>query len=396
MSIIDGANQNSITRSVKNALFATMKPAAKGSKAARSTWTQLQLKLITIIIVLNLFGIAMILSAGSVVASQEGIGEFSYAIKQTLWFLIGLTVLYFFAKFDYRNLKALAQPLLYLTYFMMFLLYTPLGVEGGGATRWISLFGITVQPSEILKLGTVLFTAKIVSDYQNDLRNSNLYVIPSILTIPAIMMLLTQPDYGTMCLVLFLLGTILYLGGMPLDKFFKFGIILTPLLMLGAIAAPYRRKRLLAVINPEGDALNSGWQTLQSLTGISNGGLLGVGPGSSKSKWWTPETHTDFIFTVIAEEMGLFGSLVVLFLFGAIVTFGVQIAKNSNDKFGYLTAMGITSWFAVQAIVNIGVTIGQLPNTGLPLPFISYGGSSLLIGMAATGIMLNIAYQSKK
>ena len=222
MSIIDGANQNSITRSVKNALFATMKPAAKGSKAARSTWTQLQLKLITIIIVLNLFGIAMILSAGSVVASQEGIGEFSYAIKQTLWFLIGLTVLYFFAKFDYRNLKALAQPLLYLTYFMMFLLLTPLGVEGGGATRWISLFGITVQPSEILKLGTVLFTAKIVSDYQNDLRNSNLYVIPGIFTIPAIMMLLTQPDYGTMCLVLFLLGAILYLGGMPLDKFFKF------------------------------------------------------------------------------------------------------------------------------------------------------------------------------
>ena len=161
MSIIDGANQNSITRSVKNALFATMKPAVKGSKATRSTWTQLQVKLITIIIVLNLFGIAMILSAGSVVASQEGIGEFSYAIKQTLWFLIGLTVLYFFAKFDYRNLKALAQPLLYLTYFMMYLLYTPLGVEGGGATRWISLFGITVQPSEILKLGTVLFLSLI-------------------------------------------------------------------------------------------------------------------------------------------------------------------------------------------------------------------------------------------
>ena len=110
---------------------------------------------------------------------------------------------------------------------------------------------------------------------------------------PAIVMLFSQPDYGTMCLIFFLLGSILYLGGIPLDKLVKFGLILTPLLILGAIAAPYRRKRLLAVLNPEGDALNSGWQTLQSLTGISNGGLLGVGPGSSKSKWWTPETHTD-------------------------------------------------------------------------------------------------------
>jgi cell division protein FtsW len=290
----------------------------------------------------------------------------------------------------------LARPLLYLTYFLLFLLYTPLGAEGGGATRWIAMSGISFQPSEILKIATIVFTAKIISDYQKDLRNPRAYGEPFFAIFPAIVMLIAQPDYGTMCLIFFLLGSILYLGGIPLDKLFKFGLILTPLLLLGAIAAPYRRKRLLAVMNPEGDALNSGWQTLQSLTGISNGGLLGVGPGSSKSKWWTPETHTDFIFTVIAEEMGLFGSLVVLGLFTGLVILGVQIAKQSNDKFGYLIAMGITSWFAVQAIVNIGVTIGQMPNTGLPLPFISYGGSSLLVGMAAIGIMLNIAQPRKR
>jgi len=396
VSIIDHPKSNSFSLSVKDALSITLQPSVKGRKTSRSSWTALQKKMFYVVVVLNVFGIAMILSAGSVVASQEGIGEFSYAIRQTVWFLIGLALLYCASKFDYRNLKMLARPLLYLTYFLLFLLYTPLGAEGGGATRWIAMSGISFQPSEILKIATIVFTAKIISDYQKDLRNPRAYGEPFFAIFPAIVMLIAQPDYGTMCLIFFLLGSILYLGGIPLDKLFKFGLILTPLLLLGAIAAPYRRKRLLAVMNPEGDALNSGWQTLQSLTGISNGGLLGVGPGSSKSKWWTPETHTDFIFTVIAEEMGLFGSLVVLGLFTGLVILGVQIAKQSNDKFGYLIAMGITSWFAVQAIVNIGVTIGQMPNTGLPLPFISYGGSSLLVGMAAIGIMLNIAQPRKR
>ena len=396
MSIIDQPNVNPFSQSIKNVLFATLKSSNKAGRQPKTPWTPIQRKLFYTVLVLNIFGIAMILSAGSVVASQEGIGEFSYAIRQTIWFILGLGALYCASKFDYSNLKLLSRPLLYLTYFLMFLLYTPLGIQGGGATRWVSIFGISFQPSEILKIATVIFTAQVISGYQKDLRNKRAYGEPFFALLPAIAMLISQPDYGTMCLIFFLLGSILYLGGIPLDKLFKFGLILTPLLLLGAIAAPYRRKRLLSVLNPEGDALNSGWQTLQSLTGISNGGLLGVGPGSSKSKWWTPETHTDFIFTVIAEEMGLFGSLVVLSLFVGLVIFGVQIAKQSKDKFGYLIAMGITSWFAVQALVNVGVTIGQMPNTGLPLPFISYGGSSLVVGMTAIGVMLNIGQPRKR
>ncbi|MEC7845637.1 MAG: putative peptidoglycan glycosyltransferase FtsW [Actinomycetota bacterium] len=359
----------------------------------------MNIKIVAVVVTLNLFGLVMVLSAGSVVASQEGLGEFSYFYKQGLWFFAGLAVLYACSKFDYRKLQPLVPALLGLTYFMFFLLHTPLGVEGGGATRWLAVPGGTFQPSEMLKLVMVLFTAKHLSEYEKNLTSPRAYRDPILALIPAMMLLFIQPDYGTMCLVAFLVATLLFLGGMPLGKFLAIGAGSFLLVVGGAMQAPYRRERLKAILDLEGDSLNTGWQTLQSLTGISNGGLLGVGPGASKSKWWTPETHTDFIFTIIAEEMGLVGSLLVLSLFVGFVALGVRVAvgaSNASDKFGYLLAMGITIWFVVQAFVNIGVTIGRLPNTGLPLPFVSYGGSSLLVGMAAVGILLNISRQKVK
>ncbi len=396
MAITNQPDQTTFGRSLKSVLSSTLRPAKQSEKHASPLWSPLQIKIVSVITILNLFGLAMVLSAGSVVASQEGISEFSYFQKQLLWVVVGSVVLYLFSKFDYRNLKPLITPLVMLTYFMLLLLFTPLGIEGGGATRWLALPGGTFQPSELLKLGVILYTAKHLSDYGEDLTNSRAYWEPIVIFAPAMILLVSQPDYGTMCLVAFLIATLLFLGGMPLGKFVKISACFAPLVIAGAIAAPYRRQRLLAVFDPEGDALNAGWQTLQSLTGISNGGFLGVGPGSSKSKWWSPETHTDFIFTIIAEEMGLVGSLLVLSLFVTLVVLGVRVAVNASDKFGYLLSMGIITWFVVQAFVNIGVAIGRLPNTGLPLPFVSYGGSSLLIGMAATGILVNVAQQRVK
>ena len=399
MAITNPPHQTNFGKSLRSALFTTIRSPEKSHGKKSSFWTPLQLKIVAVVVILNLFGLAMVLSAGSVVASREGLGEFSYFYKQGVWFLIGLVVLYTCPKFDYRRLKPLVPALLGVTYFMFFLLFTPLGVEGGGATRWLAVPGGTFQPSEMLKLVMILFTAKHLSDYENKLNNPRAYWEPILVLIPAMLLLFNQPDYGTMCLVTSLVAILLFLGGMPLGKFVTIGAGSALLVVGGAIAAPYRRQRLLAILDLEGDSLNTGWQTLQSLTGISNGGLLGVGPGASKSKWWTPETHTDFIFTIVAEEMGLIGSLLVLSLFVALVVLGVRVAvsaSNASDKFGYLLAMGITIWFVVQAFVNIGVTIGRLPNTGLPLPFVSYGGSSLLVGMAAIGILLNISHQRVK
>ena len=206
MSIIDQPNTNSFSQSIKNVLFATLKSSEKGNRPSENTWTPTQRNLIYIVLVLNIFGIAMILSAGSVVASQEGIGEFSYAMRQSIWFILGLGALYSASKFDYRNLKVLARPLLYGTYFLMFLLYTPLGVQGGGATRWIAISGISFQPSEILKIATVILTAQVISDYQKDLRNKRAYGEPFFALFPAMVMLFFQPDYGRMCLIFFVLG----------------------------------------------------------------------------------------------------------------------------------------------------------------------------------------------
>ncbi len=399
MAITNPPHQTGFGQSLRSALFLTLKSPQKSHKSKPSFWTPLNIRIVAVVVTLNLFGLAMVLSAGSVVASQEGLSEFSYFYKQSMWFFAGLAVLYACSKFDYRKLQPLVPLLLGLTYFMFFLLFTPLGVEGGGATRWLAVPGGTFQPSEMLKLVMILFTAKHLSEYEKNLNSPRAYRDPILVLVPAMLLLFAQPDYGTMCLVTFLVAILLFLGGMPLGKFLTIGAGSSLLVVGGAVAAPYRRERLLAILDLEGDSLNTGWQTLQSLTGISNGGLLGVGPGASKSKWWTPETHTDFIFTIIAEEMGLVGSLLVLSLFVAFVVLGVRVAvgaSNASDKFGYLLAMGITIWFVVQAFVNIGVTIGRLPNTGLPLPFVSYGGSSLLVGMAAVGILLNISRQRVK
>jgi len=394
MAITNSPQQQTFIRSLKSALFTTLRPAQQ--KNQKSAWSNTQKKIFGVIFTLNIIGLAMVLSAGSVVGRQEGLNEFAYFSKQAMWFGFGLFFMFVCAKFDYRRLKPLATPIVIGTYFMFFLLFTPLGVEGGGATRWIIVPGGTFQPSELLKLGMIIFTAKHLSNYANDLSNPKAYGEPLMALFPAMLLLFNQPDYGTMCLVAFLVAVLLFLGGMPLGKFLGFGAAGALVVSALALTAPYRRQRLLALLDPEGDSLNTGWQTIQSLTGISNGGLMGVGPGSSKSKWWTPETHTDFIFTVIAEEMGLIGSLIVLSLFIALVVFGVSVAKGAADKFGYLLAMGITTWFVTQAFVNIGVTIGRLPNTGLPLPFVSYGGSSLLVGMAAVGILLNVSQQGMK
>ncbi|HMK12838.1 MAG TPA: FtsW/RodA/SpoVE family cell cycle protein, partial [Acidimicrobiales bacterium] len=207
-------------------------------------------------------------------------------------------------------------------------------------------------------------------------------------------LLMMQPDLGTAIVTVAIVMGILFIAGTPLTPLAAATALMAAAATFLTMSTPYRRARVLAFLHPSEDPLNRGWQTLQSLVGIASGGLAGVGLGASRAKWgFLPEAHTDFIFAIIGEELGFVGCLVVVGLFVAFGMLGLQIARRAPDRYGMLVAAGVTTWVLVQAFVNMGAVVGLLPITGLPLPFVSFGGSALITTMAATGLLLNIARQ---
>ncbi|MFN8017888.1 MAG: putative lipid II flippase FtsW [Acidimicrobiales bacterium] len=347
-----------------------------------------------IVAVLNLFGLVMVMSASSVPSVRAGGVPWSLFQKQLAFTVVGVVAMGVMLTVSIDVWRRLAKPALFASIAGLVLVLLPgVGAQANGATRWISIGPLQLQPSEFAKFGLLLFVADLLdrrSDHIRDWRWTLVPVISYLALVSALIM--KQPNLGTTIIVAFMILVVLFVAGVP-------GGPLALVTAVGASVAtafvaftPFRRQRFLTFLDPWADPHNRGLQNVQSLVGLANGGLLGRGPGRSTAKWgFLPFAHTDFIFAVIGEEYGLVGSLVVVGLFFGFVCTGAWIAVRARDRFSMLVATGITAWLGIQAFMNIGAVIGIMPITGVPLPFISYGGSALIVNLAAAGLLLNIA-----
>lgn len=345
---------------------------------------------------LTLLGVVMVLSASSVNDIRLHGDAWYHLKRQMIWLLLGTFSLVFMLRIDYRSLRRFALPLLLVTVLLLFLVLLPgVGVRTNGSARWLSVGPLTFQPSEIAKLAIVIYLADLLSRKSRKGSPKGLVLVHSLSVVGIIaILLMLEPDLGTTVILGILTFALLFFGG------FKFRILAsvgaTGLVLAAAmsLSSGYRRQRLRGLLDPWTDPLNTGWQAIQSAIAVSNGGLLGVGLGASRAKWgFLPFAHTDFIYAIVAEEMGLIGALFVVIGYLIIGLVGVSVAVNAPDPFGQLLAAGVTTWILVQAFVNIGAVMGVLPITGVPLPFVSSGGSSLVLTMGAFGILLNVARQ---
>ncbi|MGI6128642.1 MAG: putative lipid II flippase FtsW [bacterium] len=345
------------------------------------------------------FGIVMVFSASSVAATAEFGDSFHYLKTQTIATAIGLIGMVIFMQIDYHSLKKWAPVVLAVAIFLLGLvLFKSVGVEGGGARRWLQLGPFNLQPSEVAKIGIVLFLASILSERKLNITKfwHGLFPLVAILGV-LFLLILKQPDLGTAMTLAGTAAIMLFVAGAKISHLVMLGCIAAPGVWLAIMGEDYRRRRFLAFLNPEADPQDAGFHIIQSLYALGSGGLLGVGLGESRQKFfYLPERHTDFIFAIIGEELGLLGTLFVLALFLLLAWRGCRAAMLAPDRFGVLLGVGIVSMIVIQALVNIGVVTGSLPITGIPLPFISYGGSSLVFSLAAVGVLLNISRHSQR
>jgi cell division protein FtsW len=354
--------------------------------------------LLAIVVLLCVLGLVMVMSASSVVGLYQFGSTWYFVKRQAIWLVVGLAVMVVTMRIDYRVWRRLAVPVLSGSTVLLVLVLIPgIGREVYGSTRWLGYGPVQIQPSEFAKLGLLLFVADLLARRHHRITDLRITLKPVLVVTSVVAgLVLLQPNLGTTMVIGAIVVAMLFVAGtplLPLGSVVAAGAVLAGGL---AVAAPYRRARLLGFREPWSDPLGAGYQTIQSLVGIAQGGLAGVGLGASRSKWgFLPFAHTDFVFAIIAEEAGLIGASVVVVLFIALCWLGIVAALRAPDAFGMLLAAGITTWLAVQAFVNIGAVIGILPITGVPLPFVSFGGSSMLATMAATGILLNVARHAR-
>ncbi|MBI2703761.1 MAG: putative lipid II flippase FtsW [Actinobacteria bacterium] len=352
------------------------------------------LALAALLLLLNLTGLVMVLSASGVSSLDDTGSPWSQFTRQALWLGLGTIALLVVVRIDYRRWRKVTGPLLLLSMGLLALVLVPgLGVEVNGASRWLGFGMFRVQPSELAKLAVLLFVADLLTRRAHRIDETQLSLRPVMVVFVILAgLIMAQPNLGTTMLIFAIIFALLFVAGVP---GWRLGLVLGGTAAIGALflwLTPFRRRRLFAFTDPWADPLNTGYQPLQSQVGLANGGVYGTGLGAGRAKYgFLPEAHTDFIFTVIGEELGLVGACVVVAVFIAFGVVGARVAMKAPDRFGMLVATGITSWFLFQAFVNIGAAVGVLPITGVPLPFVSFGGSSLVVSMIAMGILLNVA-----
>ena len=357
--------------------------------------------LLVVTFALVLLGLVMVMSAASVSDLRTSGSAWDSFTRQAVFATVGLTGMVLVYRRHYRIWRRLATPFLLVSFGLLLLVLVPgIGVGANGATRWLGAGPLRLQPSELAKLAIILWSAWwLAYDRQGvqrevgEIRNRPELLRPVIVALGACaVLLLAQPNLGTLIITAGAVGAVILLSGARLTRLAGWAALGLTGAAVAAMSAPYRRARVLGALDPWADPSNTGYQTVQSLVGIASGGLTGVGLGASRAKWgFLPFAHTDFIFAIIAEELGLIGALTVLGLFGAIAYFGVRAALRARDTFGMLLATGITAWFVLQAVVNLGAVVGLLPITGVPLPFVSYGGTSLVVNLLAMGVLLSVA-----
>lgn len=346
------------------------------------------------VIMLLSMGLVMVFSASSVMGLADYGNPYHYVQRQIILALVGLVIMFVLMRVDYHILRPLALPGLLIS-FILLILVLFVGTGTGGATRWIRLPGFSLQPSEVAKLIMVNYVAVYLSNKREHTRKFFSGLLPILLFTGAqFFLIMLEPDFGTGVALVFTVLVMLFAGGAHLGQLTLVGLSSLPVLYYLVITKEYRMRRFFAFWNPWADPTDTGWNVIQSLLAIGSGGLFGLGLGKSRQKFsYLPEHHTDFIFAILCEELGFLGGFTVLILFFIIAWRGLRIAMRAPDLYGSLLAIGITSMIAFQAMLNIGVVSGSLPVTGIPLPFISHGGSSLLMSLAGIGILLNISRQ---
>ena len=341
------------------------------------------------------FGIVMVFSASSIEASVITHTPYYYLERQMIWAGLGLAAMAFFAHFDYHRLAPLAQPVAIATVLLLLLVLVPqIGHSVNGASRWLGFGSLLFQPSELAKFSLVLLFAYWLARMPHLERFWQGIGVPLAIYVPIAFLIVKEPDLGTALALGGTIFTMLFVAGVNLWQFFGVVAMVLPVVGVAIIVAPYRLQRFLAFLHPQADPQGAGYHITQSLYALGSGGLFGTGLGQGALKYfYLPEQHTDFIFAIIGEELGLIGAVAVLALFLVLTWRGLRVAMLAPDRFGALLAVGLTAMVAVQALMNIAVVTASMPITGIPLPFISYGGSSLVFALGAIGILLNISRQ---
>lgn len=347
----------------------------------------------TVIVLLGI-GVVMVYSSSAVSAYVNFDDSYYFLKRQIIWATLGLLAMLFTMSIDYHVWRGLSKPIMLVTLLLLILVLIPgLGKVVNGARRWLGFGSLYLQPSEIAKLSMVLFCSESLTRYQDRLTSFTKGLLPQLLMLFLVFgLILKEPDLGTALAISGTVFVLLFTAGAKISHLASLGVTGVVGIVAAIIVEPYRLKRLLAFSDPWADPLDTGYHIIQSLYAIGSGGLFGVGLGRSREKFlYLPEPHTDFIFAILGEELGFIGTATVIVLFFLFAWRGLKVAISAPDIYGSVLAAGLTTMIIVQALMNIAVVTASMPVTGIPLPFISFGGSALIFTLAGVGILLNIS-----
>jgi cell division protein FtsW len=368
--------------------------SASPASASGDVWETRALLLL--VLVAFSFGLLELYSATAFLAQAEGLPGYAYALKQLGGAAVGVVVAMVLSRVDYRRWERLAWPILLVVTVMLVIVIAPgtsaIAPRINGARRWLNL-GIQFQPSEFAKLALIFWTAMMAVKKQDRLHSMSKGLMPFLVVWLAVVLLVfREPNLSAALLMVLLAALVLFAGGARIGHFILLGMLAVPVVWHLITTADYRMKRIVAFLDPAADPAGVSYQIYQSLIAVGSGGLSGVGFGASRQKFgFLPEAQNDFLFSMIAEEWGIFGIVLCVALFGAFLWVGYRIAARAPDRFGYLVGVGMTNLIAVSAFMHMGVALALLPTTGVALPFMSSGRSALLVDFAAVGILLSIA-----
>ena len=355
---------------------------------------KLDIPLIITVFLICIYGIVMIYSASSVWAQYKFNDKFHYVLMQSIFFIIGIILMIIISKVPYKYYLKKSNMILFICFILLILVLVPgIGSVRNGSRSWFGVAGLGIQPSEFMKLALIIFTSKYIYNNPKDMRSVKKGAFPIlIVTMLSFFLIMLQPDFGTGTILVMTIVAMLFISGVDFSFFIKIGMLGMVGVCVLIVIAPYRMERIVSFLNPWNDPLGTGFQAIQSLYAIGPGGLFGMGFGNSIQKhFYLPEPQTDFIFSVISEELGIIGIISVAFLFLIIILRSIKISIKAPDNFAKLLTFGIIFQLSFQTLLNLAVVVGLVPVTGVTLPFFSYGGSSLIITLISVGIILNIS-----
>ena len=355
---------------------------------------KLDIPLIITVFLICIYGIVMIYSASSVWAEYKFNDKFHYVLMQSIFFIIGIILMIIVSKVPYKYYLKKSNMILFICFILLILVLMPgIGSVRNGSRSWFGVAGLGIQPSEFMKLALIIFTSKYIYNNPKDMRSVKKGAFPIlIVTMLSFFLIMLQPDFGTGTILVMTIVAMLFISGVDFSFFIKIGMLGMVGVCVLIVIAPYRMERIVSFLNPWSDPLGTGFQAIQSLYAIGPGGLFGMGFGNSIQKhFYLPEPQTDFIFSVISEELGIIGIISVSFLFLVIILRSIKISIKAPDNFSKFLTFGIIFQLSFQTLLNLAVVVGLVPVTGVTLPFFSYGGSSLIITLISIGIILNIS-----